>query len=47
MAKLGHSDDAAMKFRAAAASPMDNAGCADRVRQIVRETLATIDASAK
>ena len=47
MAKLGHSDDAAMKFRAAAASPMENAGCADRVRRIVRETLATIDAPAK
>ena len=41
-AKLGHNDEAAMRFRAAAAAPMDDVTCAQRVRQIAREALAAL-----
>ena len=43
-AKLGHNDEAAMRFRAAAAAPMEDAACAERVRQIAREALAAVGA---
>jgi predicted negative regulator of RcsB-dependent stress response len=46
-AKLGHKDEAAARFRAAAAAPMEDAKCAERVQQIVREALAALGASAK
>ncbi len=41
-AKLGHNDEAAMRFRAAAAVPMEDAACAERVQQITREALAAL-----
>jgi len=43
-AKLGHNDEAAMRFRAAAAAPMEDPMCAERVRQIAREALAALGA---
>jgi hypothetical protein len=43
-AKLGHKDEAAARFRAAVAGPMEDAKCAERVQQIVREAL---DANSK
>ena len=43
-AKLGHNDEAAMRFRAAAAAPMEDAACAERVRQIAHEALAALGA---
>jgi hypothetical protein len=46
-AKLGHNEEAAMRFRAAAAAPMDDAKCAERVQQIVREALAGLGPSTK
>lgn len=46
-AKLGHKDEAAARFRAAAAAPMEDAKCAERVQQIVREALAALDANSK
>jgi hypothetical protein len=46
-AKLGHTDEAALRFRAAAAAPMDDPKCAERVLQIVREALAALGASPK
>ncbi len=41
-AKLGHNDEAAMRFRAAAAAPMENAACAARVQEIAHEALAAV-----
>jgi hypothetical protein len=46
-AKLGHKDKATALFRAAAAALMDDAVCAERVRQLAREALATLGAPAK
>jgi len=43
-AKLGHNNEAAMRFRAAAAAPMEDPMCAERVRQIAREALAALGA---
>jgi hypothetical protein len=43
-AKLGHNGEAAMRFRAAAAAPMEDARCAERVRQIAHEALAALGA---
>jgi len=43
-AKLGHNDEAVMRFRAAAAAPMEDPMCAERVRQIAREALAALGA---
>ena len=43
-AKLGHNDEAAMRFRAAVAAPMEDPMCAERVRQIAREALAALGA---
>lgn len=40
--KLGHSDEAAMQFRAAAAAPMEDATCAERVHQIAHAALDTL-----
>ncbi len=44
-AKLGHNDEAASRFRAAAAAPGDDSACAGRVLQLVREALAAIHAN--
>jgi hypothetical protein len=41
-AKLGHNDEAAMRFRAAAAAPMEDGFCAERVRQIALVALAAL-----
>jgi hypothetical protein len=46
-AKLGQNDEAAMRFRAAADAPMEDATCADRVQQIAREALAALGAPLK
>jgi hypothetical protein len=46
-AKLGHKDEATALFRAAAAAPMDDAVCAERVQQLAREALAALGAPAK
>jgi hypothetical protein len=45
--KLGHSVDAAAKFRSIAAAQWGGAACADRARVLAREALATLDPSAK
>jgi hypothetical protein len=41
--KLGHTEAAAVRFRAAAAAPYDDAACARRVQQLAREALASLD----
>jgi hypothetical protein len=46
-AKLGQNDEAAMRFRAAADAPMEDATCAERVQQIAREALAALAGPAK
>jgi len=46
-AKLGHGDEAAMWFLAAAAAPMDGSGCAERVKQLAHGGLAALGGSAK
>jgi len=46
-AKLGHNDEAAARFRAAAAAPMEDAACSGRVQQLAREALAALGAPAK
>ena len=38
-AKLGHDDEAAMRFRAAAAAPVQDSACAMRVQQLAHEAL--------
>jgi len=43
--KLGHTEAAAAKFRAAAAAPSDGAGCAVRAHQLASEALASLDTS--
>jgi hypothetical protein len=43
-AKLGHFDEAAMRFRAAAAAPMEDAACERRVQQLARESLDALAA---
>jgi hypothetical protein len=45
--KLGHNDEAAMRFRDAAAAPMEDATCVEHVRHIAREALAALGAPAK
>src|SRR6266853_1546402 len=45
-AKLGHGDEAAMWFLAAAAAPMDGSGCAERVKQLAHGGLAALGGSA-
>jgi hypothetical protein len=45
--KLGHNDEATMQFRAAAAAPMEDTACAERVKQLAHGALAALDASAK
>jgi hypothetical protein len=40
--KLGHRDEAAAKFHAAAAAPWEEAGCAERAHQLANEALASI-----
>jgi len=44
-AKLGHNDEAAMRFHAATAAPMDDVTCTERVKRIAREALAALGAS--
>jgi hypothetical protein len=46
-AKLGHNDEAAMRYRAAVDAPMEDATCAERVRQIAGEALAALGPPAK
>jgi hypothetical protein len=46
-AKLGHNDEAAMRFRAAAAARMDDDKCRERVQQIARQALAALDTKPK
>jgi len=46
-AKLGHNDEAAMRFRAAAAAPIEDGTCAERVREIAREALAALEPPSK
>jgi hypothetical protein len=46
-AKLGHNDEAASRFRAAAAAPMEDVKCAERVQQIAREALVALGATTK
>jgi hypothetical protein len=41
--KLGHNDAAAAKFRAVAASPWGDPGCAGRNQQLARQALASIE----
>jgi hypothetical protein len=38
-AKLGHNEEAGMRFRAAAAAPVEDAACERRVQQVARESL--------
>jgi tetratricopeptide (TPR) repeat protein len=40
--KLGHSEEAAARFRAAAAAPWEEAACAERAHQLANEGLASI-----
>jgi hypothetical protein len=46
-AKLGHNDEAALRFRAAAAVPAEDEKCADRVQQMARQGLAALGAPSK
>jgi hypothetical protein len=46
-AKLGHDGEAAMRFRAAAASSIEEGTCSGRVQQLSREALAALAARAK
>jgi predicted Zn-dependent protease len=46
-AKLGNNDEAATRFRAAAATPMEDATCIGHVQRLAREALATLGAPAK
>ncbi len=45
--KLGHTDEAAAKFRAVAAASWDSAACAERARHLATEALASLGASPK
>lgn len=40
--KLGHTEEAAARFRAAAVAPWEEAACAERAHQLAREALASI-----
>jgi hypothetical protein len=46
-AKLGHNDEAVVRFQAAAEAPMEDAGCMGHVRQISSEALAALNAPAR
>jgi hypothetical protein len=43
--KLGHTEEAAARFRAAAAAPWEEAACADRAHHLASEALSTIRSS--
>jgi hypothetical protein len=43
-AKLGHNDEAAARFRAAAAASMDDHACTGHVQKLAREALAALSA---
>jgi tetratricopeptide (TPR) repeat protein len=43
--KLGHTDEAAERFRAAAAAPWEESACAERAHMLASEALATISAN--
>ena len=45
--KLGHKDEALVRFRAAAAAPMEDVKCGERVQRIAREALAALGATSK
>ena len=45
--KLGHKDEAAARFRAAAAAPWEDAACAARVQQLAREALVSLGPAQK
>jgi hypothetical protein len=45
--KLGHTDRAAEKFRAAAAASWEDGACEERVRQLASEALARSSAAGK
>jgi hypothetical protein len=46
-AKLGRNDEAALRFRAAGAAPMEDPVCAERVQQLARGALAALGAAAQ
>ena len=46
-AKLGHNDEAAARFRAAAAVPVENNVCSGQVQKLAREALAALSAPQK
>jgi len=46
-AKLGHNDEAAARFRAAAAVPVEDNACAGQVQKLDREALAALSAPQK
>jgi hypothetical protein len=46
-AKLGQNDEAAARFRAAAAAPLEDAACSGRVQQLARGALAALGTPAK
>ena len=46
-AKFGQNDQAAMRFRAAAAAPMEDATCSERVQKLAREALAVLGTPGK
>jgi tetratricopeptide (TPR) repeat protein len=43
--KLGHTEEAAAKFRAAAAAPWEEATCAERAHELASKALASINAN--
>lgn len=45
--KLGHRDEAAQRFRAAAAAPWEDAACAERAQMLAREALASLSVAQK
>ncbi|HTC65047.1 MAG TPA: hypothetical protein VK709_19555, partial [Candidatus Saccharimonadales bacterium] len=45
--KLGHSEEAAARFRSVATAPWEGAACADRARVLAREALAGLEHGSK
>jgi hypothetical protein len=41
--KLGHTEEAAAKFRAAAEAPWEESSCGDKAHLLASQALATID----
>jgi hypothetical protein len=42
--KLGHTQEAAAKFRSAATAPWENTACADKAHQLATDALASLNA---